>query len=219
MVMSFFRGDGDAVTDSVDRQINEMLGAGRHSFDLAMSALVAGPNIDAIGDDVHDTDRQVNEIEETVRRELVVHSAVHGQSDMSLVMPSLLVVKRLERVGDQCKNIFGMAEEGIRFTDAPDRAVFDDDRRVVSAMFSTTSELLAERDPAAVDAFSTTAEALMAELEDRVVQLMSSDEPSSYGVPRAMLARYIKRIVANLEGSARTVTVPLTGTEPTDLDE
>ena len=136
-----------------------------------------------------------------------------------LVMPSLLVVKRLERVGDQCKNIFGMAEEGIRFTDAPDRAVFDDDRRVVSAMFSTTSELLAERDPAAVDAFSTTAEALMAELEDRVVQLMSSDEPSSYGVPRAMLARYIKRIVANLEGSARTVTVPLTGTEPTDLDE
>lgn len=59
----------------------------------------------------------------------------------------------------------------------------------------------------------------MAELEDRVVQLMSSDEPSSYGVPRAMLARYIKRIVANLEGSARTVTVPLTGTEPTDLDE
>lgn len=219
MVMSFFRGDGDAVTDSVDRQINEMLSAGRHSFDLAMSALVAGPNIDAIGDDVHDTDRQVNEIEETVRRELVVHSAVHGQSDMSLVMPSLLVVKRLERVGDQCKNIFGMAEEGIRFTDAPDRAVFDDDRRVVSAMFSTTSELLAERDPAAVDAFSTTAEALMAELEDRVVQLMSSDEPSSYGVPRAMLARYIKRIVANLEGSARTVTVPLTGTEPTDLDE
>ena len=59
----------------------------------------------------------------------------------------------------------------------------------------------------------------MADLEDRVFQLMSSDEPSSFGVPRAMLARFNKRIVANLEGSARTVTVSLTGSEPTDLDE
>lgn len=218
MVMSFFRGDG-GVTDSIDRQITEMLGACRHSFDLAMSALVAGDNIDAIGDDVYETDRLVNELEETVRRELVVHSAVHGQSDMSLVMPSLLVVKRLERVGDQCKNIFGLAEQGVRFTDAPDRAAFDEDRRVVSGMFGTTIELLSGRDPEAVEAFSATAEALMADLEHRVFELMGSDEPSSYGVPRAMLARYNKRIVANLEGSARTVTVPLTGTEPTDLDE
>ena len=82
MVMSFFRGDGDAVTDSVDRQINEMLGAGRHSFDLAMSALVAGPNIDAIGDDVHDTDRQVNEIEETVQ-------GVMSQTQLGTFSPGL----------------------------------------------------------------------------------------------------------------------------------
>ena len=171
MVMSFFRGDGGGgVTESVDRQIAEMLGACRHSFDLAMSALVADDNITAIGDDVHDTDDQVNELEETVRRELVVHAAVHGQTDMSLTMPSLLVVKRLERVGDQCKNIFGMANQGVRFTNAPDRTLFDEDRRVISAMFGTTTEVMASRDPDAVEAFSAEAEALMAELEDRVTQ-------------------------------------------------
>ena len=220
MVMSFFRGDGSGgVTESVDRQITEMLGACRPSFDLAMSALVADDNITAIGDDVHETDDQVNELEETVRRELVVHAAVHGQADMTLTMPSLLVVKRLERVGDQCKNIFGMANQGVRFTTAPDRDVFDEDRRLISAMFGTTAEVMASRNLDAVEAFSADAEALMAELEDRVFQLMTSDKPSSFGVPRAMLARYSKRIVANLEGSARTVSVPLTGTEPTDLDE
>ena len=91
MVMSFFRGDGSGgVTESVDRQITEMLGACRHSFDLAMSALVADDNITAIGDDVHETDDQVNELEETVRRELVVHAAVHGQADMTLTMPCIL---------------------------------------------------------------------------------------------------------------------------------
>lgn len=218
MVMSFFRGDG-GVTDSVDRQITEMLGACRHSFDLAMSALVADDNITAIGDDVYETDLQVNELEEAVRRELVVHGAVHGNSDMSLVLPSLLVVKRLERVGDQCKNIYGLALQGVRFTGAPDRDQFDEDRRVVSAMFGRTIELIAARDPHAADEFGVEAEALMADLEGRVFELLSSEEPSSYGVPRAMLARYNKRIVANLEGSLRTVTVPLTGTEPTDLDE
>ena len=130
-----------------------------------------------------------------------------------------LVVKRLERVGDQCKNIFGMANQGVRFTTAPDRDVFDEDRRLISAMFGTTAEVMASRNLDAVEAFSADAEALMAELEDRVFQLMTSDKPSSFGVPRAMLASYSKRIVANLEGSARTVSVPLTGTEPTDLDE
>ncbi|MEZ5381954.1 MAG: PhoU domain-containing protein [Microthrixaceae bacterium] len=216
--MSFFRGDG-GVTDTVDRQVTEMLGACRHSFDLAMSALVAGEDIEAIGDDVRDTDQQINGLEETVRRELVVHAAVHDSADMSLVLPSLLVVKRLERVGDQCKNIFDLAERGVRFTDAPDRDMFDEDRRAISTMFADTIEMLSERDETDVEEFSAAAEERMATLDDRVYQLLNSAEPSSFGVPRAMLARYLKRIVANLEGSARTVTVSLTGSEPTDLDE
>lgn len=216
MVLSFFRGD-DGVFDTVDRQVTEMLGACRHAFDLASSALVAGDEIDAIGEDVRSTDRIVNQLEEDVRRELVVHAAVRGGTDIGIVLSSLLVVKKLERVGDQCKNIFDLADQGVRIDDA-DRSDFDEHRRTVSLLFAEAVEVLAARDEPAIAEYTERAEALMSVYDDRVNELLSSARPSSWGVPQAMLARYLKRIVANLDGCARVVSTPLDRSD-LDLDE
>ncbi|WP_436793419.1 PhoU domain-containing protein [Actinospongicola halichondriae] len=217
MVLSFFRGD-DGVFDTIDRQVTEMLGACRHAFDLASSALVSGDDIDAIGEDVRSTDRIVNQLEEDVRRELVVHAAVQGGTDIGIVLSSLLVVKKLERVGDQCKNIFDLADQGVRIT-GDERAELDEDRRIVSALFAEAVEVLAARDEPAIAGYTERAEALMATYDARVNDLLGSDRPSSWGVPRAMLARYLKRIVANLDGCARVVSTPLDRSEPVDIDE
>lgn len=219
MVLSFFRGN-DRVFDKVDRQVTEMVGASRHGFDLAMGALMAGDDIEAIGDDVRATDREVNHLEEAVRRELVVHAAVQGTADIALVLTTLLVVKKLERVGDQTKNIFDLAAEGVRFNDAPDRDVFEHDRRTVSQLFGEAVEVLSSRDGAAVRTYIDQAETLMASFDGRVNTLLHSDEPGHYAVPRAMLARYLKRVVANLEGAARTSSSPFDrSTDHPDLDE
>lgn len=218
MVLSFFRGD-DSVFETVDRQVTEMLGACRHAFDLAMSALVAGADVTSVGEDVRATDREVNHLEETVRRELVVHAAVQGSADIALVLTSLLVVKKLERVGDQTKNIFDLAAQGVRFTDAPDRETFDRDRREVSLLFGEAIEVLTARDEKAVVDYTARAEAMMVDYDERVNALLHSDEPGSYAVPRAMLARYLKRVIANLEGSARAISAPFDRSSGRDIDE
>lgn len=216
MVLSFFRGD-DGVFDTIDRQVTEMLGACRHAFDLATGALIASDDIVAIGEDVRSTDRIVNQLEEDVRRELVVHAAVRGGTDIGVVLTSLLVVKKLERVGDQCKNIFDLADRGVRIT-AEDRAEFDEDRRVVSGLFAEAVQVLAARDEPAIADYTERAEALMSVYDERVNELLDSERASSWGVPRAMLARYLKRIVANLDGCARVVSTPLDRSE-IDIDE
>lgn len=218
MVLTFFRGD-DGTFDTIDRQVTEMLGACRHSFDLAMSALVSGDDVSSVGADVRSTDHLVNQLEETVRRELVVHAAVHGGGDIAVVLSSLLVVKKLERVGDQCKNVFDLADHGVRISDGADRDMFESDRQRVSALFGTSVELLTIGDDAGIVAFAQECEALMSLYDDRVNALLDSDEPSSTGVPRAMLARYLKRIVANLLGCVRIVSNPLDRSEKDDLDE
>jgi phosphate uptake regulator len=218
MVLTFFRGD-DGTFDTVDRQVTEMLAACRHAFDLAMSALVAGGDIESLGDDVRATDHQVNQLEETVRRELVVHASVRGSTDIAAVLTSLLVVKKLERVGDQCKNIFDLADHGVRFTDAPDRPTLDRDRRVVSEMFAEAIEVLADVDEQAVEAYGAKGDELMSEYDARVNDLLASEQPSSHGVPRAMLARYVKRIVANLVGCARAVSEPLDRSDHDDVGD
>ena len=218
MVLSFFRGD-DGVFDTVDRQVTEMVGACRHAFDLAMSALVGGDDIRSIGEDVRATDRVVNQLEETVRRELVVHTAVRGGADIGIVLTTLLVVKKLERVGDQTKNIFDLADQGVRFDDAPDRDVFEQDRREVSQMFAEAVAVLTARDTEAIGDYTRRAEAMMGRYDQRVNDLLHTDEIGSYAVPRAMLARYLKRILAGLDGAARTIADPFHGSDSFDPDD
>lgn len=218
MVFSFFRG-GEEGLDHVQHEMVAMIGACRHSFDLAMSCLVTDADIGPIGDEVRATDRTINGIEERVRRELVVHTAVRGGSDVGAVLASLLMVKKLERVGDQAKNIFDLADEGVRFSGADDYERFLDFRARVSQLFADTAEALAEPDTTDVAAIDRDAGELMGTFDDLVNELIHADEPARYAVPRAMLFRYLKRICANLTSVATTAATGIDRGTEADLDE
>ena len=75
MVMRFLRGGRDRL-DNVPREIVDMLADGRHSFDVATSYLLSGGDREAIGADLRETDRRVNEGERQIRRDLLVHASV-----------------------------------------------------------------------------------------------------------------------------------------------
>jgi phosphate transport system protein len=218
MVFSFFRG-GDEGLEHVQHEIVSMVNECRHSFDLAMSALVTDADIEPIGDEVRATDRKINGIEERVRRELVVHTAVRGGADVGAVLASLLIVKKLERVGDQAKNVFDLADEGVRFSGADDYDRFIDFRTRVSQLFADTAAALAEPDAAEVAAIDARANELMGTFDDLVNALIHDDGPASYAVPRAMLFRYLKRICANLTGVATTGVEGIDRSTENDLDE
>lgn len=219
MVLTFFRGADDNVGERIEQEILAMLGDCRHSFDLAMSALVTDGDVAPIGDEVRATDRRINGTEESVRRELIVHGAVGRGADITMVLTSLLIVKKLERVGDQAKNIFDLADEGVHFSGADDYEQFNRFRNSVSAIISDASPLMKELDEAALGVFSETSEALMDELDGLINGLMHSDEPARHAVPRAMLYRYLKRIVANVLGVVTTTHRPFDRSDFPDLDE
>lgn len=204
MVFKFLRS-GPSGMESIDREVTSMLADCRHTFDLAMSALDAGEDISGIIDDVHTTDERINAAEEEVRRRLVVHVAVHGGEDVGAVLSDLLVVKKLERIGDQHKNILDLAQEGVRLTGAPDHADIQRLRQEISQMFTRTAEIVLSDDAEGAQAFGDRATFLRHDMERMIREMIHSDLPASYAVPRALLYRYLKRIVANLGGVAMTV--------------
>ena len=216
MVLRFFHS-GDDPLDHIEREVLGMVASCRHSFDLAMSALVSDADITPVGEEVRANDRAINGVEETVRRELVVHMAVSGSDDIGIVLGFLLVVKKLERVGDQAKNVFDLAAEGVRFSGAEDYDRFVEFRTAVSSLFADASSFLGspeERDPSE---FIDRCQQLMDTFDRLVNELIHSEEPASYAVPRAMLFRYLKRIVANLASVVTTMTDGIDRTG--DLDE
>ena len=216
MVLSFFQGGGEDPLETIEREVLGMVMSCRHSFDLAMSALVSDADITPVGEEVRANDRAINAVEETVRRQLVVHMAVSGGDDVGVVLRFLLVVKKLERVGDQAKNVFDLAAEGVRFSGAEDYDRFVEFRTAVSAVFAEASEFLSAPERQDRAPFAARCEELMDTFDGLVNEFIHSDERASYAVPRAMLFRYLKRIVANLLNVVMTMT---DGAEPTDLDE
>ena len=207
MVLSFFRG-GDRGLDHVVTRSVAMVTDARHSFDLACTALMSGADPASIADDVRETDLRINANEQRLRGELAVHITVHGPNDIGEVIGLILLLKKIERVGDHAKNILDLAESGVSFAAEPDIDELLEERRVVSGFFTEASEILAEHDGIPVS-FRERVDAMVSQIQSRIDGYMTSKQPAHQVVPRAVYHRYLKRIVANLNSAVLAATEPV----------
>lgn len=206
-MMSFFKRGGTAL-ERITGHIAEMVADARHSFEAATEAVLSPTDLAATAQDIHATDDRINRAEQSLRRELIIHVSVQGGADIGMVLGWSLLVKKVERIGDQAKNILDLALEGVNLADAVDREEYVTARDVIAEMFDEVAELIAHPDRGRAERFKTRADVVRAGHEQRLRDLVHSDEPGHWAVPRAVLHRYLKRIVANLEGVALTITDP-----------
>lgn len=210
MVMSFFRKSNDeSGLEHVAQQTISMLSDARHSFDLASTVVLSGADPRAVGADIEATDERINAAEQRLRSELVVHVSVRGSGDIGLVLGYTLLLKKLERIGDQAKNIYDLAADGVSLAGADDIDEFVARRQEISLMYVEAADLLASQDVEAAKDFLRRSLALNDLCGAKVREYMQSERPGSWAVPRAILYRYWKRIVANLAGIVTTAIEPL----------
>tara|TARA_B100000902_G_scaffold299799_1_gene287300 strand:+ start:500 stop:1078 length:579 start_codon:yes stop_codon:yes gene_type:complete len=192
-----------------------MVNDARHSFDLACTALMSGADPQSVADDVRETDLRINANEQQLRGELAVHISVHGANDIGEVIGLILLLKKIERVGDHAKNILDLAESGVSFSDEPDIDQLLEERRTVSGFFGEASEILAEHDGIPEDFRERLAD-MTVKIQSHIDGYMTSDQPGHQVVPRAVYHRYLKRIVANLNSAVLAATEPVRVIDPTD---
>ncbi len=212
MVLAFFRkGAGEGNFDHIVAKSIAMLGDARHSFDLATLALLSDTDPHAVAQDIRATDQRINEAEQELRSELIVHVSVQGSADIGSVLAFTLLLKKIERIGDQAKNILDLAENGVNLAGTPEIDELLEGREIVSALFAEASELLSDADAAddAIQAYTVRLIAITADLQAKIDGCMISERPAREVVPLAIYYRYLRRIVANLLGVARTSAEPL----------
>ncbi|MFV0523324.1 MAG: PhoU domain-containing protein [Acidimicrobiales bacterium] len=205
--MSWFR-KSETGLDRIAQQTVGMLGDARHSFDLASTAVLSGADPATIGQDIAATDARINETELQIRSELVVHVAVRGNADIGAVLGYMLLIKKVERIGDQAKNIFDLASEGVSLAGAEDLDEFLARRDEISRLYVAAAELLTVEDEERARALLARTSVINDECAVLIADLMRSERPGSWAVPRAMLYRYWKRIVANLAGITTAAIEP-----------
>jgi len=221
MVLSMFRKSPGGLEHVVSKAVG-MLGDARHSFDLATLALLTDTSASSVDADIRATDERMNETEIELRSELVVHISVQGAMDIGSVLGLMLLINKIERIGDQAKNVLDLAEAGAVLSDQPDSEALLAERSEISALFGEVAELMMEPDDARFDELNQRCDQLQASHQEKIMGYLRSDEPGRTVVPRAIYYRYLKRIVANLDGIVRAASEPV-GIEPsppvTDLDE
>lgn len=211
MVLAFFKGSsGEGNFDSIVAKSVGMLGDARHSFDLATLALLTETEAEVVAADIRETDQRINAAEQELRSELIVHVSVQGSSDIGSVLGFTLLLKKIERIGDQAKNILDLAETGVSLAGSSNIDELLAGRQVVSALFAEAGELLSDPNPSseAVDEFAERATAIAEEHQTRIDGFMRSERPGHEVVPLAIYYRYLRRIVANLAGVVRTSAEP-----------
>lgn len=212
MVLAFFKGSSnESGFDHIVSKSISMLGDARHSFDLATIALLTATDADAVARDIRATDQRINDAEQELRSELVVHVSVHGSANVGAALGFALLVKKIERIGDQAKNILDLAEHGVSLADHPETAMLLTERATVSELFADTATLLGDTDldEDHLEEFAQRATEMADELQVKIDGWMHSDRPGFEVVPLAIYHRYLRRIIANLVGVVRTSAEPL----------
>jgi len=210
MVLEFFRGGTEGQLEGIHGQIVTMLQDCRHTFDLAVNALMGGADPSSVGPEIHATDVRVNKAERAVRKQLVVHVSVRGSSaDLPMVLAAMSIVKDAERVGDYCKNIWDLADEGVSLAGADDEATLFGYRDRTSALIGDAARIMADRDAAAADDLLKMLDDLLDEYDAAITAQVESTGTPRDAVPRALFYRYLKRITAHVMNVLTSLVMPV----------
>lgn len=208
MMMAFFRKSPGGLEHMTTEAVS-MLSDARHSFDLASLALLSDAKPSTVDTDIRETVQRISDVEAQIRSELVVHVSVQGAAEIGSVLGMTLLIKKIERIGDQTLNVLDLAEGGVSLAGADDTERMLEERHVISGYFTEVVELLSEPDEDAFADLEQRAGDQIRYCQSRIEEFLHSDRPGYEAVPRAVYYRYVKRIVANLLGVVRAANDPL----------
>lgn len=209
MVLSFFKTPDGERLERIEAKIQQMLVHDRHEFDLAMAALLGDAPAASVNQELRATDRQVNELEREIRRELLVHASVFGGIDTPAVLVYMSVVKDIERIGDYAKNLVDLALDGANFGEVEDSADWRRLQTEVSQYIADCAATFQSRDPRTSRQLLNHGDRLLDVFDDGVSALVNGSDAGAQPVARALAHRYLKRVVAHLMNLLSAVVMPL----------
>lgn len=208
-LLSLFRSDdaisemGNRFSEMLDLATELTLDAGNHFFD--------GPPTPEERTSVSQRDVQLNKMERRIRKQVITHLALgEGQRDAPYGLLLMSLVKDVERIGDYCKNLSEVYDDGGGpVPDDENAAELREIRAVVEESLGAAGKVFNSSD-------TDTAMDLIGkgrEINKRCDALVKRIAGSAYDAPTTTTmvlgARYYKRIESHLLNVLSGVVLPL----------
>lgn len=202
-------GGGEAGLPKMTQDLERMIQEGRHAFDAACSVLLGGADPATVRDDLLETDVRIDRLEQSIRRQILVHGSVHGASNLPELMVLMSVSKDAERIGDYAKNLFAVSAHRVFGPGAPHHDDLLALRRSVSKLLADAPDVYGSQDEARAKEFIARAQEAVDKCEEHMVEIFKSEECSGHDAACVLALRYIRRVGGHVQNVVTAVVNPV----------
>lgn len=213
-LISFWKGK--AFLKDVLKEFNDMLTDVEEMFKSVYNKLldISAEEEKELEEKLYSIDRQVNEIERHIRKDVVEHLSVQPGVDVPFCLVLMSVVKDAERLGDYAKNLIDV----IRIKKGNlDKKIYDElfgsMSEKILEMFEDTKKAFIESDRKVAEKIWQEEREIVKQCDIILFEVGKKDISANQAVCFTLIARYFKRIAAHLTNIATSVILPIS-----DLD-
>ena len=191
------------------RDLERMIQEGRHAFDEACSVLLGGADPATVRPDLLATDKRIDELEQSIRRQIMVHGSVHGATHLPELMVLMSVAKDAERIGDYAKNLFGVSRHRTIPAGTPHHDELQRLREETSALLADAPELYETQDRERSEQFIRRAATIIDACRDGMIAIMELEECTGHEAACVLAFRYIRRVGGHVQNIITAVVNPV----------
>lgn len=193
--------------EAITRKFEQMLEDGRHVFDATANTLLGGSDPNVIREDLFETDKRINRMEQEIRRALVVHGAVHGTFSFPELLVMMSLVKDAERIGDYAKNVFDLSvynKTGF----APDELqLLVELKDQISKLLVRARNIYDQQDEGAAKKLLEDCDQLEDRCDEAVHRLLGVRGLNKAG--SVLTYRYFKRVISHVANIVTSLVMPV----------
>jgi len=190
-------------------EFGQMIDAGRHIFDTAANAFLGSTDPDVIRKNLFETDKRINKAERKIRRELVVHTSVHGAKDFPACLVLMSIVKDAERVGDYSKNLFDLAELSPKTPKGKHRDCLIDLKDRITLLMSGCREVFDSNNNEEATRLIGQTKYIEDVCDENVRALLAGDGSDQMAPAYVLAYRYFKRVASHTRNVISSVVQPV----------
>jgi len=207
-ILTFWKSRG--FLDQSISEFSRMLENSQEMFRLVCLKLIKNENIENLGERIRVLDKEINELEKSIRKRIVEHLVLRPSEDVSASLMLMSVVKDAERLGDYCKNL----NEVVGFLNKPldqnkYKELFDGVDTDLIEFFKETKKAFVESDENIASATWAHKAKISKRCDEVIKQLVTSHLPANEAVCFTLIARHFKRLSSHLVNIATSVILPI----------
>ena len=136
----------DNLFEQAYQEASKMLDTDAAMYDASVDALRHSDTAD-VDFDIYDADKGVNRSERDVRKKVMTHLVVSGETNLASGLSLVSVVIDIERIGDYTKNIYDLAvHHPLRLEGGPVEEKLQNVEALVTSDFKSMIEVFKDRD-------------------------------------------------------------------------